>query len=267
MAEATSTSDERSTSPAQSTGLVEFLSERIAPWEPVYFVIGPERPNAKFQISLRYQVLNNDGPLARAVPALRGLNVAYSQTSFWDLSEDSHPFFDNSYRPEINLFYGDIVEPDRLNFFSHIGLIMGAQHESNGEDGVESRTMNFLYIRPIFTIGDRENEGWFVTVAPRFQAYFGDTASNPDIDEYRGFFELRTIMGQAGGLQAAFTGRLGSGWKNGSIQMDLTYPLRKIFAGNIDMYGNLQVFNGFGESLREYNESDTSVRLGIALIR
>lgn len=263
----TATSADKSTSPAQYSGLVEYLSDRIAPWEPIYFLAGTEQPNVKFQFSLRYQLFNDDGPLAKAVPALRGVNLAYSQTSFWDLKEDSHPFFDNSYRPELNLFYSDIVDPKRLKFFSQIGLITGVQHESNGEDGDESRTMNFLYIRPIFTVGRRTDEGWFLTLAPRFQAYFGDTESNPDIDEYRGFFELRTIMGQAGGFQAAFTGRLGSGWKNGSIQMDLTYPLRKLFAGNIDFYLDLQVFNGFGESLREYNESDTTVRLGVALVR
>jgi outer membrane phospholipase A len=266
-ADATSTDPGNSTSPALHTGFVEFLSDRLAPFEPMYIVAGTERPNAKFQISLRYQIFNNDGGIAKTFPPLSGLNLAYSQTSFWDLKGKSKPFFDNSYRPELNLFYDDIVDPDELSFFSHIGLIAGVQHESNGDDGTDSRNMNFVYIRPMFTVGDRDNDGLFITFAPRVHTYFGDMSNNSDIERYRGYFDLRFIVGQGGGLQAAFTGRIGSGWDKGSIQMDLTYPLRKLLFGSVDFYADLQVFNGFGESLKEYDQSDTTVRIGVALVR
>jgi phospholipase A1 len=251
---------------SQHTGLVEFLSNRLAPLEPIYFLIGTERPNAKFQFSIRYQVLNTDGPLVTAFEPLKGLNFGYSQTSFWDLEGDSQPFTDNSYRPEVMLLYDDLVPPARLKFFEHIGLQTGVQHESNGQGGDESRNLNFVYIRPILTIGDRDHEGLFLTVAPRFHGYFGDMENNPDIERYRGYVDLRVIVGQGGGLQAAFTGRLGSAWDKGSIQMDLTFPLRKLLFGNVDLYLQGQIFNGYGESLG-YNESDTTYRVGLALVR
>jgi len=38
---------------------------------------------------------------------------------------------------------------------------------------------------------------------------------------YRGYFDLKLIFGQADGLQAAFTGRVGDDWDKGSVQMDL----------------------------------------------
>jgi phospholipase A1 len=261
------TDPRHSNSPARHSGFVEFLSDRIAPYEPIYFIAGTERPNAKFQFSLRYQLFNDDGPAAQAFEPLKGINFAFSQTSFWDLSAHSSPFFDNSYRPEVMLHYDDIIPPDRLRVLEHIGLQAGVQHESNGQEGDNSRSVNYVYVRPLLTLGDRDDGAFFVTLAPRFQADFGRQSHNPDLKEFRGYGDLRLIIGQSGGLQAAFIGRIGSNWDKGSIQMDLTFPLRKLSGGNIDLYLNLQVFNGFGESLLDYNESDTSIRLGVSLVR
>ncbi|HEV7299932.1 MAG TPA: phospholipase A [Tepidisphaeraceae bacterium] len=263
----TSTMAADSTSPATHTGFVEFLSNRLAAYEPIYFIGGPERPNVKFQFSLRYQVINDDGPLAKAFPPIKGLNFAYSQTSFWDLQGESSPFLDTSYRPEVLLHYDEIVDPDKLKLFSRIGLQAGLQHESNGQEGLESRSVNYAYIRPMFTIGDREDGGFFITLAPRAQIYIGDLSENPDIRKYRGYGDLRLIVGQSGGLQAALIGRLGNDWENGSIQLDLSYPLRKLLYGNVDLYLHLQAFNGYGESLIDYDESDTVVRAGVSLVR
>ncbi len=261
------TDPKNSNSPAQHTGFVEFLSNRLAPYEPMYFVIGTEAPNAKFQLSLRYQLFNDDGPAVQSFQPLKGLNFAYSQTSFWDTSAESAPFEDNSYRPEFLLHYDDLIDPAKLKGLQHIGLQAGLQHESNGQDGDSSRSLNYVYIRPMLTFGDRDNGGFFVTIAPRVHAYIAGEEDNEDMDEYRGYGDLRLIVGQGGGLQAAFIGRMGSDWDKGSIQMDLTFPMRALLAGNIDLYFNLQVFNGFGEGLLEYDESDTMVRAGISLVR
>jgi outer membrane phospholipase A len=254
-------------------GLVEYFAGHFSAYEPVYFLVGPERPNGKFQISLKYQIFNPDESVAKAVPPLAGLHVAYSQTSFWDLEGDSKPFFDNSYRPELMLSYPDLLpgpaDEDDIGILRQLGLQIGLQHESNGRAGDASRSMNFVYVRPIFTFGDAAGDprGLFLTVAPRVHAYLGDLSDNPDIKEFRGYGDLRLVFGQREGLQLATIGRIGSHADKGSLELDLTYPLRALFGRNIDMFLHAQFFTGYGESLLLYNDSDNTFRLGLSLIR
>lgn len=249
------------------SGIAQYVPGRFTGHEPMYFLVGADDPNGKFQISFKYQILNPAGPLVHSVPALGGLHVAYSQTSFWDLEGESKPFFDNSYRPELLWSADDVRWSLTPSIVSRLGLQAGLQHESNGQSGVDSRSMNFAYIRPSFTFGDAGGDGLFLTVAPKVFAYLGDLDDNPDIKDYRGYGELRTVLGWQEGLQLSTVARLGDDWDKGSIQFDLSYPLRKAFAGNVDLYLHAQYFNGFGESLLEYNESTSAFRLGVSLVR
>jgi outer membrane phospholipase A len=70
-----------------------------------------------------------------------------------------------------------------------------------------------------------------------------------------------------GGFQAAFTGRVGNNFDKGSLQIDLTYPLQKLAVRDLGMYLHGQFFTGFGESLLEYDQSTTTFRLGLSLVR
>jgi hypothetical protein len=79
------------------SGLAEF-ARHFSAHEPIYFLAGTEPPNVKFQFSFKYAVANPEAPLVKSFPALAGVNLAYSQTSLWDTSKESAPFFDNSYR-------------------------------------------------------------------------------------------------------------------------------------------------------------------------
>src|SRR5688500_9859047 len=60
--------DPASTQPNVEGGLVEYLADRFSPHEPIYFIWGPDDPQVKFQVSLKYQVFTPDGNLAKAVP-------------------------------------------------------------------------------------------------------------------------------------------------------------------------------------------------------
>jgi hypothetical protein len=55
-------------------------------------------PQAKFQISIRFEVLSLGGDTHNVT-----MNVAYTQTSFWDIFAiaQSSPFIENDYRPEL----------------------------------------------------------------------------------------------------------------------------------------------------------------------
>ncbi|HEX8915772.1 MAG TPA: phospholipase A, partial [Humisphaera sp.] len=219
----------------------------------------------KFQVSFKYQVFNPEGELAKAFWPVAGIHVAYTQTSLWDLEADSAPFFDSSYKPEL-LWVMPEVQFDK-GPVSRLGLQVGFEHESNGKGGADSRSLNFAYVRPSITFGDRA-DGWFATVAPKLQAYvIGFDQGNADITDYRGFGELSLIVGKRNGLQLRTTAWIGDDWDKGSVQLDLSYPIGPLVGKNVDLYLHAQYFNGFGESLLQYNESTSIFRVGLSIVR
>lgn len=255
-------------------GLVEYLSYRVKAHEPVYIVAGNEDPSTKFQFSFKYQIFDPVGPLAQKIPPLGGVYFAYSQTSFWDLGdeENSNPFYDSSYRPELLLSYDNLdrhlhnAAGDRyLPSWMSLGFQAGLKHESNGKSAPDSRSANIVYARPILTF-EGEN-GWFFSAAPSAWAYVFDLSDNDDIENFRGHADLRLVAGRAGGLQLAATGRLGEGLGQGSVLVDLTYPIRAFSFGNLDAYLDVQYFSGYGESILNYNQNTESLRFGISLVR
>ncbi|QOV91742.1 phospholipase A [Humisphaera borealis] len=250
--------------PPNDSGIAEAILPRFSAHEPIYFVAGPDRPNAKFQVSFKYQIFNPEGSWSQAFPPLSGFQLAYSQTSFWDLEGDSAPFLDSSYRPELLWSAKDWRIEDSV--VSRLGLQLGINHESNGRDGADSRSLNVAYIRPSITLG--ETDGLFFTFAPKIYTYvFGMDATNDDIADYRGHVDLKAVVGERDGLQLAVIGRVGDDWDKGSVQFDLSYPMRKFFNDNVDLYLHAQYFTGFGESLLDYNESTNRFRLGVSIVR
>ena len=248
-----------------SFGLEEFF-HHFAPHEPMYFVGGPKAPQIKFQFSIRYRILNPDGPLPSEFQLLKGFNFAYSQTSLWDWSNPNQPFFyDTSYRPEF-FYYLENVPRQWIPQGWQLGLQAGIGHESNGQRDPNHRSLNIVYLRPIFSISDPSSD-LFLTLAPKFYDYIGDLSLNPDMPKYRGYCDIRAVVGQRDGLQLAAIGRIGSDFDKGSAQLDLTYPLTKIFHGNIDMMLDAQYFIGYGDTLLTYNQYRQVFRIGLALVR
>jgi outer membrane phospholipase A len=198
------------------------------------------------------------------VPFLGGMFLGYTQTGLWDLEGDSKPFTDTNYRPEL-AWSQDQLAWLKIPGVAQTGLQAGVQHESNGQDGRQSRSINIAYLRPVFHFGDPK--GFEGQIAPKIYAYLPDVEDNPDIAEYRGYCDLRVTAGWADGFQAAATGRLGSDGDHGSLQFDLTYPLRALGDGNLDLYLQVQWFSGYGESLITYDEYTDALRIGIGLVR
>ncbi|HXU79010.1 MAG TPA: phospholipase A [Methylomirabilota bacterium] len=240
-----------------------FFKEHISGYEPMYFIGGIRPRNAKFQISFAYQLLNADGPLATKAPALKGFNIAYTQLSLWDLSAASTAFEDTSYKPEFFYSWRNITRA-RPSDWIQLDLQTGLKHESNGKDGVDSRSVNIAYFQPTFTLG--RDEGFQLTLQPRTWLYLGDLTDNPDIDQYRGYADLRLVVGWKRGVQLAAFGRMGKDGNHKSLQLDLTYPMRRFF-GSFTLYLDAQYFTGYGESLLGYNQKSHELRLGLALFR
>jgi len=240
-----------------------FFREHISAYEPMYFIAGTKSPNAKFQISFAYQLVNRDGPLATHVPALKGFHLGYTQLSLWDWRGKSGAFYDTSYKPEIFYAWKNVTQAQPTNWFQ-LDLQGGLKHESNGKGGADSRSVNIAYLQPTLTIG--RDDGLQFSLQPRGWAYLGNRSDNPDIADYRGYADLRAVAGWKHGLQLAALGRMGQDGNHRSLQLDLTYPTMR-FLGSFSLYLDVQYFYGYGESLLGYNQKSEALRIGFALFR
>lgn len=232
------------------------------PYEPMYFGAGVEPEESKYQVSFRYQFIKDDGQFALDYPWATGFNLAYTQTSFWDLDGKSEPFKDTSYRPEI--FYQSPFVLFGPKWARGFRVQSGYRHESNGRGGDESRSTNHLYARLnwIFDLG----KDYAIIVSPEAYVYVNnDNDTNAALDEYRGHFDFELTVGDKDGFALSTQYRHGSkGW---AVQSDFTYPLHRLFNENLELYFLVQRFDGFGESLLEFREKTHSTRIGLALIR
>jgi len=95
----------------------------------------------KFQISAKYRILNWEGSVPGGTISPY---FAYSQKSLWNYGKASKPFEESNYNPE---FFADYRTDKRYRDFILRNIIVSPyEHESNGMDGLESRSWNRVYI-------------------------------------------------------------------------------------------------------------------------
>lgn len=210
-----------------------------------------ESTELKFQLSFKTKVAEN----------LFGDNgdiwVGYTQSSRWQAynSEISRPFRETNYEPEVMLAF--------RNGYSLLGWngrmsAVGLNHQSNGRSDPLSRSWN----RVILNVGlDREN--WALLLRPWYRIPEGrKDDNNPDIDDYMGRGDA-TLIYNRNGHEVALTGRhsLRSGARaHGSLQLDYGFPINNLLRGHV------QVFDGYGESMIDYNHRATYVGVGVSLL-
>jgi phospholipase A1/A2 len=102
---------------------------------------------------------------------------------------------------------------------------------------------------------------------PRVWTYLGDLTDNSDIAEYRGYGDLRAVIGWKRGPQLSAIGRIGKDGDHETLQLDFTYPLMGFFPRSFSLYLHVQYFTGYGESLVRYNQRESSLRAGFSLTR
>ncbi len=240
------------------------FASKLTTHEPLYFSVGwREAVNARFQISFRYRLMDPEGGMARRLRLLRHLHIGYTQTTLWDLQSESAPFFDTSYRPSL------FILRNRVHSFSStrtLGLRFGLEHESNGQGGEASRSLNVAYLTPVLSVDGVG--GGRLRLAPKVYVYLGDLSDNPDIADYRGWVDLLVEWMRPGGFGVSATLRKGADSGYGSVQLDLSYPLDRLLGGNLEAYLHLQVFNGWGETLRTYDQKlPSQIRIGFMVVR
>jgi len=235
--------------------------KNLAAYDPMYFLVGTDPKKSKFQFSFKYRLFDINSTLVKDHPWAKGFHLAYTQTSFWDLESASKPFEDTSYKPEFFFLSPNIRIPWATGFFVKGGF----QHESNGRGGDISRSTNFLYIKPIY-IAYSKNTKLGIMIAPKIWTYIAnEDENNPDLKDYRGYFDVEMKVGQADGFV------LGSNFRwakeGGSMELDLTYPLSQFIFKNLNLYFQVQYVNALAESLLNYRDRTEAVRLGFAIVR
>ncbi|ODP31961.1 hypothetical protein A9762_24750 [Pandoraea sp. ISTKB] len=234
---------------------------RISSNEPMYIAFGKNGDaNARFQLSFKFHILKPDNPASKSF--LDNLYFGYTQLSIWDLEAESAPFRDSNYRPSFFYYVPDTGV--RAGWFSSLGVAAGIEHESNGKAGDDSRSINTVFVKPIFTFGNPSEYHW--TVAPKLYAYL-EKKDNPDIQNYRGYMDLLVLWGKPNGWQIGATLRKGMKRNYGSVDVQVTYPLGKLIPGT-GGYIWLGYFTGYGEDMLDYNRhSPSQVRIGYSVFR
>jgi outer membrane phospholipase A len=243
--------------------LYQPYAKNISFYRPIYFLIGTDPKESKFQISFKYQLFNPETSMIIKHPWVQGFHLAYTQTSFWDLASESAPFQDTSYKPE--LFFLSPNLHKKRSAIRGLFLKTGLEHESNGRGGEFSRSTNTVYIEPILLFYNTSSKIG-VRFAPRLWAYFSNNGgTNPDLADYRGYFNMGIAVGKADSL--VVDGNFRWAVKGPSAQVDLTLPLHRIFSDHLDLYLQVQYVNSLAESLLDYTERTQALRIGFAIVR
>lgn len=245
-----------------STVLGRTFAGRLSAHEPIYFIYGTGPHSAKFQFSFKYKLAEfSHDPLSTTSNTLQ---FGYTQRSLWDLNANSSPFYDTSYLPELFWEWFRLPALKQPGNISWNGFQIGVLHESNGRDGGDSRSLNVARFATVLFIGPLS--GRHLTLIPEVYSYLGRLSENRSIRDYRGNGRLRANYGRANGLQLTFTGIAGEGFSHGSVQFDLTSPVHVPFL-DASLFLLVQYFNGYGESLRAFDQKSEAVRAGFSLVR
>lgn len=246
----------------------------VRPYRPTYILplfytfdpnLGPSTPSQpeepytsndvrntelKFQLSLKSKVAED------LFDTNADLWFGYTQESHWQVynEDNSRPFRATDYQPEI--FLTQPVTAD-LPFGGRLRMLgAGAVHHSNGQDDPLSRSWNRAYLMAGAEWGK-------LSVIPRVWTRISNERANeddnPDIEDFMGYGDVKFLYDLANRQSISGTLRYNPSTSKGAAQIDYVYPLTK------NVNGFVQVFQGYGESLIDYNHENTSIGFGIVL--
>ncbi|MEG2263739.1 MAG: phospholipase A [Acinetobacter sp.] len=205
----------------------------------------------KFQLSLK----------TKAVENILGDNgdlwLGYTQSSRWQVynSEESRPFRETNYEPEASLIFRTNYDLFGLNW-RMLGLTLN--HQSNGRSDPLSRSWNRVMLNLGF-----EKDNFAIMLRPwyRIEEDRADD-NNPEIKNYIGRGDLTAFYRHnAHDFSLMLRHTLKGGDDNrGAVQFDWSFPI----SGRLR--GQFQLFDGYGESLIDYNHRATYVGLGVSLM-
>lgn len=204
---------------------------------------------AKFQLSVKKPISYNIFGLKETI------NLAYTQTSWWQIYDKSSPFRETNYKPEVfvSIPYG------KQNTTALKGYSFGFLHESNGMSKPESKSWNRLYLKGYFQFNS-------LFVVPRIWYRLPENDAedgNPNIEEYLGYGDLSLMYPyKSHTLKVLLRNNLKQDNK-GFVQFDWTFP----FFGSKTTFGYVQMSNGYGDSLIDYDKEINRISFGVSLSR
>lgn len=205
-----------------------------------------DNSNAKFQVSIRNRMTNS------TLPFKTYLFLTYSQKAYWDVFKESFPFRDLNYNPTLGIGKALI----RNNRF--LGTItFQFEHESNGKDGLDSRSWNKASFGAMFLLDDNwtfQSKAWIPIV---------DSGNNKDIVDYTGwgFVAMDYSSSQHKYNASCVVTKRGGANLNANIEFNFSI---RLFSDD-NQYLFLQYYNGYGEFLLDYKRYSHMLRLGIVL--
>ncbi|KGI78325.1 phospholipase A [Oleiagrimonas soli] len=213
--------------------------------------IALDHTETKFQISLKTKVW-------QGVFGQRGdLWLGYTQASHWQVYNSliSRPFRETNYEPEAMLVFNTHYKV--LGWDGRL-LGIGINHQSNGRSNPLSRSWN----RVIADFGF-ERGPWTVMIRPWWRVHEQRSKDdNPDISDYMGRADVQIVREWGANeltLMARHSLRTGNR-SHGALRFTWAFPIHD------NLRGYVQVFNGYGESLIDYNHRATYVGLGVSLL-
>lgn len=221
------------------------------PNQQVFSAITPaapalDRTEVEFQVSFKF-------PLARQLWGNNDLLATYTSRSWWQFYNDddkvSSAFRETNYEPEI-LFrhYGG----PRLPGGRVAGVDFGLNHQSNGRSEALSRSWNRVLAQTFLDFGDLglAIRGWYRI--PEDEA----DDDNPHMHRYFGYGDIRAVWTPN---RNTFTAMLRPGTEESGYELTWSYPITDV----LRVYA--LYFNGFGESLLDYNRRVERIGIGIAV--
>lgn len=214
-----------------------------------------EEQEAKYQISIKAPIYHYHKH------ELQGVYVGITLQAWWQIYNEaiSKPFRETNYEPE--LFY-QWMPTYSLGVIDLVGFHLGLNHQSNGQSDKFSRSWNRIVASAMF-----RHDKFFATLKTWYRIPEDEKDDpldpsgddNPDIEHFMGKFELALGATYKGvNLNAFIRNNLKSDNKS-AFELNATYPISSRFALLV------QYFNGYGESLIDYNHRIERLSIGVQL--
>ncbi len=204
--------------------------------------------NALDNIEVKFQISFEVPIWTKILEQDLDLYFAYTQLAFFQAynREYSSPFRETNYEPELGFNW----QPDLSAFGWRLRSARAIlNHQSNGRSEPLSRSWNRL-------IGQFEAERGNLSLGLRVWSPLETRPTdNPDIYDYLGYGELHA--GYA--LGKHHFGAMVRNPTQPSVQLDWSYPL----GDTVRLY--LQYYNGYGESMLDYDHSVNRIGLGFMI--